>query len=419
MAAFQITGGEPLIGSIDIQGSKNASLPILAASLLHQGITVLYGCPNILDVRYMIEIIRSLGCKIEWNSEFLQIDASEVDVEHLSRSCLGKMRSSILLLGALIGRCGKLKLDYPGGCTIGARPIDMHLNAFKSMGVQIKEVDDQIICYTDKLYGKRIVLPYPSVGATENLMMAAVWAEGVTWIENAAKEPEVIELARFLNQMGGCIHGEGTDRIGILGKCSLHDVAYKITGDRIVAGTYLLAAAGTKGRIEIRGVQVKDLQAVLHICEEMGCRIQKSEKSVFLESKHRLFSVKDIHTQPFPGFPTDMQSQLMAVLSTAKGVTIIHEHVFEKRFRTAKELGRMGADIQIKNNRAVIRGVESLKGYSVSAMDLRGGAALIIAGLMAEGDSIVENSIFVERGYQDICKDLRQLGANIKIINGK
>ena len=417
MASFQITGGEPLAGCIEIQGSKNAALPILAAALLHRGVTILYGCPNILDVQYMIKIMRSLGCEIEQEASYLKIDASEINAEHLSRECVGKMRSSILLLGALIGRCERLTLDYPGGCTIGSRPIDLHLNALKMMGVHIQEKEEQIVCSSKNIYGKRIRLPYPSVGATENIIMAAVLAEGVTWIDNAAKEPEIMDLARFLNQMGSCIHGAGTDCIGILGKCSLRDTEYKIMGDRIVAGTYLLAAAGTRGSIEIKGVQVKELQALLHICEEMGCRVQNYGKSIILDSKHRLFSVKDIHTQPFPGVATDLQSQLMSVLSMARGETTIYEHVFENRFQTAEELGRMGADIQIKNNRAVIRGVKKLKGCPVSAKDLRGGAALIIAGLMAEGDSIVENSIFVERGYQDICSDLKQLGASIKVIN--
>lgn len=419
MPAYQITGGERLKGSIDIHGSKNEALPVIAAALLHRGKTVIYGCPNILDVRYMVEILRSLGCEIFWNEDGLMIDASEIHVEDLSRVCVGKMRSSILLLGALLGRCNELALDYPGGCTIGTRPVDMHLTAFTKMGVHIKEQDGRIFCESKGLLGDRIFLPYPSVGATENIMIAAVLAEGITWIHNAAKEPEVVALAEFLNQMGAAICGAGTERIGIVGRCSLKDTEYRIKGDRIVAGTYLLAAAGTQGEIEIKGVHAGDLHALLHICEEMGCRIQITENGVYLNSKHRLFSVQDIHTQPFPGVPTDMQSQLMAVLSMARGETVIYEHVFEKRFRTADELVRMGADIQIKNNRAVIRGVEKLKGCSVSAKDLRGGAALVIAGLMAEGDTIVENSIFVERGYQDICKDLRQLGATIKIINGK
>ena len=419
MAAYQISGGESLKGSIEIHGSKNAALPLLAASLLHRGTTVLYGCPDILDVRYMIEILRSVGCGIECKKDFLKIDASDISVENVSRNCIGKMRSSILLLGALIGRCHELALDYPGGCTIGARPVDMHLEALRKMGVHIDEQGEQIYCQSDNLIGTHIYLNYPSVGATENIIMAAVHAEGITWIHNAAKEPEVVELAEFLRKMGAEIYGAGSKRIGILGKCPLRNIKYRIMGDRIVAGTYLLAAAGTRGEIEIKGVHANNMHALLHICEEMGCRIQIRDYSISLSSKHRLFSVSDIHTQPFPGIPTDMQSQLMAVLTTAQGESVIYEHVFEKRFRTAEELVRLGADIQIKNNRAVIRGVKQLKGCFVSANDLRGGAALIIAGLMAEGDTIVDNSIFVERGYQDICKDLKQLGAKIKIMNGK
>ena len=417
MADYQISGGVPLSGTIDIHGSKNAALPILAASLLHNGVTTLYGCPDILDVRYMIEIIRSLGCDIHWERDLLVIDASQLSVEDLSRSCVGKMRSSILLLGALLGRCQSLKLDYPGGCTIGARPVDMHLKALESMGVYIEEDGEQICCSCRSLKGNRIVLPYPSVGATENLMMAAVLAEGVTWIYNAAMEPEVTELAGFLNKMGAVVCGAGTKRIGVLGRCALKDVEYTIMGDRIVAGTYLLAAAGTKGNIQVCGVESKQLHAVLHICEAMGCTVRAENQTICLEAPYRLLSVDDIHTQPYPGMPTDLQSQLMAVLATTRGETTLYENVFENRFRTAEELKRMGADIHIKKNRAIIRGVEKLRGCSVSAMDLRGGAALIIAGLMAEGDTVVGNSIFVERGYQDICRDLKKLGAAIKIIN--
>lgn len=419
MADYYITGGEKLYGSIKIHGSKNAVLPIIAASLLHHGTTVICGCPDILDVRYMLEILRSIGCDVEWKNDQLKIDASEISVEKLSRTCIGKMRSSILLLGALLGRCRELVLDYPGGCTIGARPVDIHLNALERMGVHIETQDNQIRCWVKYLEGRRIFLPYPSVGATENIMMAGVLAEGITWIHNAAKEPEVVELANFLETMGVVIHGAGTDCIALMGKCSLKDTEYKIMGDRIVAGTYLLAAAGAGGEIEICGVEEVQLHALLHLSEEMGCTVRMTSNGIYLKSDHRLFSVKDIHTQPFPGIPTDLQSQIMAVLTTARGKTMIYEHVFENRFRTAKQLVRMGADINIIHNKAVIQGVPRLEGCSVFASDLRGGAALVIAGLMAEGDTIVENSIFVERGYQDICKDLKQLGAKIKVINGK
>lgn len=416
MASFLVSGGRSLKGQLEIQGSKNAALPILAASVLHRGVTVIRGCPDILDVRYMLEILRSIGCDILWKPEELRIDASEIDFENLSRECVGKMRSSILFLGAVLGRCSHIVLEYPGGCTIGARPVDIHLDALKQMGVHIEERDGAIHCRSDGLKGARITLPYPSVGATENLMMAGAMAEGITWIENAAKEPEVVDLAQFLEAMGVTVFGAGTDRVGILGKCPLRDITYQVMPDRIVAGTYLLAAAGTGGEIELIYNRKQHVQSLLHICEVMGCEINLTDRGIYLKSCRRLFSVEDIHTQPFPGFPTDMQSQLMAVLATSRGRSIIYEHIFENRFRTAEELERMGADIQIENNRAVINGVDSLKGCHVSARDLRGGAALVIAGLMAEGDTIVENSIFVERGYQDICKDLMQLDAQIKVI---
>ena len=414
MSSYLISGGRSLSGQLHVHGSKNAALPIIAASLLHHGVTVIRGCPDILDVRYMIEILRSIGCGVLYEGDVLQIDASEICLENISRECVGKMRSSILLLGAALGRCRRMILDYPGGCTIGARPVDIHLKALEQMGVHIEEKDGAIHCETGGLSGVRIVLPYPSVGATENLMMAGAMAEGITWIQNAAKEPEVSDLAGFLSAMGVSIYGAGTDRIGILGKCSLHDAEYRVMTDRIVAGTYLLAAAGTGGEIELLDVAEQHIHCLLHLCEAMGCEIRMTERGIRIKSARRLFAVEDIHTQPFPGFPTDMQSQLMAVLATARGESVIYEHIFENRFRTAGVLQKMGADIQIKNNRAVIRGVRKLKGCHVSAKDLRGGAALVIAGLMAEGDTIVENSIFVERGYQDICKDLTQLGAEIR-----
>ena len=414
MSSYLISGGRPLSGQLHVHGSKNAALPIIAASLLHRGVTVIRGCPDILDVKYMVRILRSIGCEVIHQGDMLRIDASEIHLENLSRECIGKMRSSILLLGAVLGRCHRMVLDYPGGCTIGARPVDIHLKALEQMDVHIEEQDAEIHCETRGLSGARIVLPYPSVGATENLMMAGAMAEGITWIQNAAKEPEVADLAGFLEAMGVSIYGAGTDRIGILGKCPLRDTEYTVMTDRIVAGTYLLAAAGSGGEIELFDVAEQHIHCLLHLCEAMGCEVRMTDRGIFLKSARRLFAIEDIHTQPFPGFPTDMQSQLMAVLTTARGESTIYEHIFENRFRTADELRKMGADIQIKNNRAVICGVGKLKGCHVSARDLRGGAALIIAGLMAEGDTIVENSILVERGYQDICKDLTQLGARIR-----
>lgn len=418
MTSFLISGGKPLEGQLAVQGSKNAALPIIAAAVLHRGVTVIRGCPDILDVRYMLEILRSIGCGVLWQEDRLQIDAAHIEMENLSRECVGKMRSSILFLGALLGRCHSITLDYPGGCTIGVRPVDIHLNALKKMGAHIQEYDGAIHCKTDGLKGARICLPYPSVGATENLMMAGAMAEGITWIHNAAREPEVIDLAGFLEAMGVTVYGAGTDRIGILGKMPLRDARYRVMPDRIVAGTYLLAAAGAGGEIELCYKAAQDIHCLLHVCEAMGCEVRKTEQGIYLKSCRRLLSVEDIHTRPFPGFPTDMQSQVMAVLTMARGESTIYEHIFENRFRTADELRKMGADIKIKNNSAVITGVAGLKGCQVCAWDLRGGAALIIAGLMAEGDTIVENSIFVERGYQDICKDLMQLGARIE-ISGK
>lgn len=296
--------------------------------------------------------------------------------------------------------------------------MDIHLDALKQMGVHIQEYDGAIHCKTDGLKGARIFLPYPSVGATENLMMAAVMGRWYYLDPQCAREPEVRDLAGFLEAMGVTVYGAGTEKIGILGKMPLRDARYRVMPDRIVAGTYLLAAAGAGGEIELMDEAVQDIGCLLHICEAMGCEVRRTAKGIYLKSCRRLLSVEDIHTRPFPGVSNRYAVPDDGSAEHGRGESRIYEHIFENRFRTADELKKMGADIKIKNNSAVITGVSGLRGCQVSAWDLRGGAALVIAGLMAEGDTIVENSIFVERGYQDICKDLIQLGARIE-ISGK
>ena len=414
MASLIVGGGESLRGSLWIQGSKNAALPMMAAAVLNRGITKIYHCPAISDVDNMLEIMKSLGCCIERTGEYVLIDSSQMDVRDISPEYAASMRSSVFLMGALLGRFGEVSLPYPGGCVIGKRPIDMHLAAFERMNIRVQVTGDRIFCSTDHMAGSGHRLRYPSVGATENIILASVLAPGQTVIKNAAKEPEVIELCLLLNKMGADIHGMGTGNITIYGVSTLHDAVFSLVSDRIVAATYLAAAAATAGDVEVRGVWAHDLKTVLQVLAEMGCGIIVRNKRVRVIGPYMLSCVDSIYTHPFPGFPTDMQSQIMACLSRARGISRLTETVFEDRFKTAGELKKMGADILIENHTAVIRGVECLKGTCVKAWDLRGTAALVIAGLMAEGDTVISDSIYIRRGYEDICADLKKLGARIE-----
>lgn len=419
MASFEIYGGKSLQGDIKIQGSKNAVLPILAATVLNKGVTKLYNCPKILDVYNMIKILESIGCIVEFAGNTVTVDASGTISGIVSLDYVASIRSSIILLGAILGRTKYVEIPYPGGCVIGARPINMHLKALEQMNVSISEIDGAIRCETNDLLGGSIDLPYPSVGATENIVLAATLANGVTEIRNAAKEPEIVDLCLLLNEMGADIHGMGTSHIVVNGVNNLHDAKYTIMSDRIVAGTYLAAAAATCGDIQIYDVKEQDMNSILQVFAQMGCGIVIRKQRIRLIAPQILLPVDSIRTQPFPGFPTDMQSQLMACLCIAKGQSIIYEDIFEDRFKAVSELRKMGANIFINKNKAMINGVSMLSGATVKAEELRGGAALIIAGLMAEGDAKVENSIYVERGYQDICGDLSELGACIRIVEDR
>ena len=416
MTSFLISGNRKLSGELSIHGAKNAALPILTASILHQGTMIFHQCPDILDVRYTLRMLNAAGCVVLRDQDTVIVNASNVHKCDFPADCAAKLRSSILFLGAALGRCGEITLDYPGGCTIGSRPIDIHLDALRQMGAKITESDGKIYCRAYKLTGCRIRLPYPSVGATENIMMAATLADGVTVIENAAREPEIMDLGGFLEAAGVLVKGAGTETVSIIGQKKLKDTEYLIMPDRIVAGTYLSAVAAAGGEIELTNINEDDISALLIVLKQAGCEVcVKAPEGIYLKAPERLHAVRNIHTEPFPGFPTDMQSQIMAALSKADGISRIHEHIFEDRCNIAPELLKMGADIRIeKNHTAVIRGVEKLQGAATAARDLRGGAALVIAGLAAEGDTIVENAIFIDRGYQDICGDLKKLGADIR-----
>ena len=414
MTSLVVSGGHSLKGDLRIQGSKNAALPMLAAAVLNRGTTMLYHCPKITDVDCMLEILESLGCFIRWEGGGVRIDASQMDGRDISERFGLRMRSSVFLMGALLARFGEVSIPYPGGCVIGRRPLDFHLAAFERMGCKVSVFGGRIYASAKSLHAAAHKLPYPSVGTTENIVLASVLASGMTVIENAAEEPEIIELCLMLNKMGADIHGMGTSKLVIYGVKSLKETEYMLASDRIVAGTYMAAAAVTAGDVQLWDIWAHDLKAVLQVLAEMGCGIVIQNKRVRVIGPHLLGNVDSIYTRPFPGFPTDMQSQIMACLCFAKGVSHMTETVFEDRFKTAEELVKMGADILIENNRAVIQGRAALTGTNVCARDLRGGAALVIAGLAAEGDTVINDSIYIQRGYEDIRRDMKILGAQIE-----
>lgn len=416
MGKYVLQGGTPIQGEVRVQGAKNAVLPILAGAILNQGLSYIYDCPKILDVNTMVKILVQLGCKVHWEENCLVIDSSTIDQFEVAEKLVTEMRSSIILLGAMIARHKKVVISYPGGCSIGHRPIDLHLKALKQLGIHIREKNGFIICTAEEIKGAKITLDFPSVGATENIMLAASLANGVTTIYNPAKEPEIIDLQNFLNKMGANIQGAGSNIIVIEGVKEVKDVKYRIIPDRIVAGTYLIAAAITGGEIVLHNVDKNHLCPLLAKLREMGCSIIEEPDTLILQSPENLHAVDVIRTQPYPGFPTDLQAQMMSLLTVANGTSIISETIFESRYKHAEGLIRMGANINIEGRTAIIQGVSRLSGAQVYARDLRGGAALILAGLNAEGETVVHDSYHVERGYESIEKDLSSVGANIQLI---
>ena len=417
MAVLKIEGGKHLYGEVEVQGSKNAILPMLAACILCKDFVRISRCPKISDVYSMIHLLESLGCNVQWEGSAVVIDARVIKSTKLLEKHARVMRSSIILVGAMLGREGKVEISYPGGCSIGARPINLHLDGLRKMNVEIFESEDNILCQCSKLLGEEIELDFPSVGATENIILAAVLADGVTTIHNAAKEPEIIELCRFLRKMGAEIIGDGTELIVIKGVSSLHGVDYEVMCDRIVLGTYVAAIAGTGGEADIQVNCLSQLDEVIKVYKQMGVCICPTEKGIHIESSGDLKKVDLIRTRPYPGFPTDMQSQTMAVLTKAKGTSIIIENLFEGRYKTVDELRKMGADIMVEGRAAIIRGVETLYGADVEAQDLRGGAALLIAGFMAEGITTISSIQYIERGYENIVECYRKLHANITKVD--
>ncbi len=413
MGRYRIEGGYPLRGKVAVRGSKNGILPILAGVMLTEGETILHNCPAIADVQLTLKMLEQLGCVIKKQNRTLIINTKDCKNMDIDSKSVQKMRSSILFMGALLGRFHKTNIGYPGGCEIGMRPIDLHLKAFRKMGVVIEEEKGILCCDGKKCMGVKINLDFPSVGATENCMILAAKSKGYTTIYNAACEPEIVELQTFLNQCGANIKGAGTDCISIQGVKTLHGTEYTVSSDRIEAGTFLCGAAITKGEIELENVCADTIRQVLLRLGETGCLIKEQKNSIYLKAPKKIKPVSRIHTGPYPDFPTDMQPQFMSILTLAEGTSIISETVFEARFKHISELCRMGADIAVEGQTAVIKGVKSLKGAYVSGRDLRCGAALILAGLAAEGETVVENACYVERGYEQIEKVLTSLGAKI------
>lgn len=412
MSAIIIEGGRRLNGELEIQGSKNAVLPIMAASLLIQGVTVIYGCPVIDDVLCMKKLLEELGCKVTFEKHTMTICAEHIDSVELKETSVKKVRASVLFLGSLLGRKREARVNYPGGCSIGKRPIDYHLDAFRKMGVKVTEEDEQVSCKARRIKGQKIALEFPSVGATENIILAACLADGVTWITGAAREPEIVELCHFLRLAGAVIEGEGTDHIFIRGVKKLRNTEFTVCHDRIVLSTLGLLVAGTGGNVLLKTGE-KKVPGDIQILSRTGCICKAMEGRVLIRQNRKPKAIYYIKTRPYPGFPTDVQSPLMAVMTKAEGDTIIDESIFENRMQTADELNKLGADITVVGNRAFIRGVKSLEGTSVRATDLRGGMALVIAGLMAEGKTKIENEEVILRGYENLPESLSGIGAKI------
>ena len=398
MAKYKIKGGTRLNGKIEAESAKNAVLPLLAASVLTDEEVIIKNCPPILDVESMIRILKELGVKVRYEGKNLIVNAAAMHLYTIPYSLSKEMRSSVFMLGALISRFKSAEASYPGGCDIGLRPIDLHLQGLRQMGVSVKEAGGEIVCRADRLKGGNIYFDFPSVGATENIILAGVLAEGRTIIHNAAKEPEVEDLQNFLNSMGAKVAGAGTSVIVVEGVKKLHGTQYRPLFDRIEAGTYLVAAAATGGEIEIGNCDAEKISALLHKLCDNTCKITVKNDIIYLRSGNIRKSF-NIETLPYPGFPTDMQAQMVALASVSDGISVIRENIFETRFKHVRELNRMGANIVVKDRVAIVSGVKRLCGAKVTAHDLRGGAALIIAGLNAEGTTVIEDIKHVERGY--------------------
>lgn len=415
MEQYVIKGGNALRGEVEIGGAKNAALAILAASIMTDETVVIDNLPDVRDIGVLLHAMEDIGVKIERISRHcVHINASEVQSLSVDYEFINKIRASYYLLGALLGKYHKADVAFPGGCDIGSRPIDLHIKGFRALGANVSIEHGSILAQAEHLSGGHIYMDKVSVGATINIMLAAAMAEGKTTIENAAKEPHVVDVANFLNSMGANIKGAGTDIIRVSGVSKLHKTEYSIIPDQIEAGTFMFAAAATNGNVLIKDVIPKHLEAISSKLIEMGCQVEEYDDAVRVIGTDNLTNTH-VTTLAYPGFPTDMQPQISTVLAIAQGTSIVTESIFENRFRYVDELSRMGANIKVESNTAIINGVKQFTGARVSAPDLRAGAALAIAGLVADGITVIDDIYFVERGYEDFDRKLRQLGAQMEI----
>lgn len=416
MEQYAIKGGNPLVGEVEIGGAKNAALAILAASIMTDETVVIENLPDVRDTNVLLQAIKSVGATIDRiDRHSVRVNGSTIHDVVIEDDYIKKIRASYYLLGALLGKYKRAEVALPGGCNIGSRPIDQHIKGFKALGAEVKISHGLIVAQADHLKGSHIYLDVVSVGATINIMMAASLAEGQTIIENAAKEPHVVDLANFLNSMGANIKGAGTDVIRIKGVEELHKTEYSVIPDQIEAGTFMLAAAATKGDVTIKNVIPKHLESISAKLIEIGCEIEESDDAVRVVSSKPL-SHTQVKTLPYPGFPTDMQPQITVTLALSNGSSIVTESIFENRFKYVDELTRMGASIKVEGNTAIISGVPKYTGAHISAPDLRAGAALVIAALAAEGFSVVDDIFYIERGYEDFDVKLKGLGAQIEKV---
>ena len=415
MERFVVEGGRRITGEVRVHGAKNSSLPILAASLLYGGETILHNCPMLSDVDAAIEILLYLGCSVIREGDTVIINSDHIDHSEIPETLMHEMRSSIVFLGPMVSRLSKAKLSFPGGCELGPRPIDLHISSLKKLGVNIVEEYGCLNCSAHKgLTGTKIALSFPSVGATENILLASVMAKGETVIHNAAQEPEIIDLANYLISRGAKIKDAGKSTVIVEGVSKLNPTEYTVMPDRIVATTYLCGAAATGGEVLLSSVQPGDLESVLPVFEQAGCHLKVYHDKIALSRPDSLCAVKSLRTMPYPGFPTDAQAPIMAMLTLADGTSVFVENIFENRYKHACELVRMGADIKLEGKVAVVQGVPKLYGATVEATDLRGGAALVVAALAADGITKINGIGHIDRGYEALEKAFHSLGARIK-----
>lgn len=416
---FIVTGGNHLNGEITVQGAKNSVLPILVATLLVKGKSVIHNCPCLSDVEATIRILEYLGCKVTREGHTIIVDSSSIERFDVPDNLMREMRSSIVFLGGIMGRMGKAVLSTPGGCEIGLRPIDLHLSSMEQFGAKITTENGFIVCSAEEkgLQGTRIILSFPSVGATENIILAATLAKGTTIISNAAREPEISDLADFLNRCGARIYGAGDSTITIEGVESLKPCEHTIIPDRIVAATYMIGAVMTGGKISIKDIIPSHIGPIIQPLRDAGCHISVNGRNVVASSPSHLKRIRMIRTMPHPGFPTDVQAQMMALTTIAEGTSVFVENIFESRYKHVGELLRFGAKISVEGRMAVVEGVKSLNGAKVKATDLRGGSAMILAGLCAKGKTEITEIHHIDRGYEEPEKVLRSLGADIKRVD--